>query len=51
MKSYRLESYKVGDELRYFWTIEGENGSTITLTLEQFQQMLEQVQDKLRKKR
>ena len=47
MKAYRLESYKVGDETRYFWTIETKEGSTITLTLEQFQEMLADFQKKV----
>lgn len=50
MKSYRLESYKIGNEVRYFWTIEGKDGSTITLTLQEFQEMLNESQKLINEK-
>lgn len=40
MKKHRLESYDLKGKKIFFWTIEGKDGSTITMTLEQFQEML-----------
>jgi hypothetical protein len=50
MKIYRLERYEVGDEVRYFWVTEDNNGSTITLTPSEFSAMVTEQSNKIKKK-
>jgi hypothetical protein len=50
MKIYRLERYDVGDEVRYFWVTEDNNGSTITLTPSEFSAMVTEQSNKIKKR-
>jgi hypothetical protein len=50
MKIYRLQRYEVGNEVRYFWVTEDDNGSTITLTPREFAAMVLEQSNKIKKK-
>jgi hypothetical protein len=47
VKKYRLEYYQLPNERRYFWVIEEDNGSTVTLNPDQFNTLIKKQKEKI----
>jgi uncharacterized protein YlzI (FlbEa/FlbD family) len=49
VKKYRLEYYQLPNERRYFWVIEEDNGSTVTLNPDEFNALIKKQKEEVNK--